>query len=175
MRLKSLALAFVTTLLLAPMTARAGDADCDKRDKPCGMPCCAEETMSCCAKEPEPIASVIDILTMNMQYDLPELASPRQTAVVWFHRPVRIGRTVLMGKYVIEHDTDRQARGEPCTHIYAADKPTVPVVTFHCTHLEDTASEHDTVVLQALPDGMRTLLRFQFAGESGAHGFPAGH
>jgi hypothetical protein len=85
---------------------------------------------------------------------------------VWF------GRNVLMGKYVIEHDNDRAARGEPCTHVYAAEDMTKPVVTFHCTHLDANKSEKTTVLLGSLPDGMRKFMQFQFAGESAAHGFP---
>jgi hypothetical protein len=78
-----------------------------------------------------------------------------------------------MGKYIIEHDTDRQARGEPCTHIYAADKPTTPVVTFHCTHLEGEGGDRGIVMLKSLGDGSQRLLWFQFAGEDAAHGYPA--
>jgi hypothetical protein len=88
-----------------------------------------------------------------------------------FDRPVWVGRTVLMGKYIIEHDTDRQARGEPCTHLYAANDLKTPIVTFHCTHIDGERVDRDTVVLQTLPDGMRKFVQFQFAGETAAHGF----
>lgn len=176
MRFVLLAFAAAVALLLAPMAATAGVACNTHCDQASGMPCCAEKPMPCCAKEPEPIGSAIDMLIAmdpdGIQPHAHDAVSPRQTAVVWFHQPVVVGRTVLLGKYVIEHDTDRQARGEPCTHIYAAGKLTAPVATFHCTHLDATHADHDTVVLGALQDGLRKLVRFQFAGESAAHGYP---
>jgi len=52
---------------------------------------------------------------------------------------------------VIEHDNDRMARGEPCTHIYAYNDRTTPVATFHCTHLERDRADEGVVV-----DGMLT-------------------
>ena len=134
----------------------------------CGMPCCqgggSEE-------------NAIDVLiAMDGKAILPVTVTEnpaKRTAVVYFHRPVWVGRTVLLGKYVIEHDTDRQARGEPCTHIYAVENSKTPVVVFHCTHLEGQRAEKDVVVLESSPDGTQKFLKFQFAGEDAAHGYPA--
>lgn len=160
-------LAFVAALLLMPVAARADVACGDQCDQACGMPCCAQDPMACGMKKP---ASDPNATPPHVH----GVASPRQTGVVFFQRPVLVGRTVLFGKYIIEHDTDRQARGEPCTYIYAAAKPAVPVVTFHCEHLDAVTAERDTVVLRTSPDGISKLLQFQFAGETAAHGYPAG-
>lgn len=102
-------------------------------------------------------------------------APARQSAVVWFMRPVLIDRQILQGQYVIEHDTDREARGEPCTHIYAANNRRVPVITFHCIHLTRPANATATVTVYSIADGsgLTKLDAFQFAGESAAHGAPA--
>ena len=98
----------------------------------------------------------------------------RQLTEVWFHRPVMVGRHILQGRYVIEHDNDRMARGKPCTHIYAYNNQKVPVVQFHCTHLERDRAHANTVVLATAGDGsMKRLLEFQFAGEIASHGVPA--
>jgi hypothetical protein len=97
----------------------------------------------------------------------------RQTIDVWFKRPTWVGKSILLGHYVIEHDNDRMARGEPCTHIYAYDDRDTPVVTFHCTHLERDRAHQPTVALATMPDGFQKLTEFQFAGESAAHGYPA--
>jgi hypothetical protein len=94
-------------------------------------------------------------------------------AVVWFHRPVWVSGKVLMGKYIIEHDTDRQARGEPCTHLYADGDQTTPVAAFHCVHLEGEKAEQTIVRLQSLSNGLQQLVSFQFAGEDAAHGYPS--
>jgi hypothetical protein len=86
---------------------------------------------------------------------------------------VLVGKAILQGRYVIEHDNDRMARGEPCTHIYAYADRATPVATFHCTHLErDRADTNIVVVVPALGGTMQQLTEFQFAGETAAHGYP---
>lgn len=103
---------------------------------------------------------------------IPE-APARQSAEVWFTRPVFAGKAMLLGHYVIEHDYDRMARGEPCTHIYAYDNRTKPVSSFHCTHLDRNPSKTNKVVLATMPDGKtQRLTEFQFAGDPAGHGYP---
>jgi hypothetical protein len=154
-----------------------GAMSCCKDGAGCDMPCCKDDAgcdMPCCKDQAE--GNAIDILIAMDPHALMPVPTPgaatRQTAVVFFQRPVWVGRTVLMGKYVIEHDTDRQARGEPCTHIYAADNQTTPVVTFHCTHLEGQRNKTAVVMLRSAPDGQQRFLQFQFANEEAAHGYP---
>jgi hypothetical protein len=100
----------------------------------------------------------------------------RQTMAVWFHKPVKIGDRILLGKYLIEHDNNRMARGWPCTYIYAASDPRLPIVAFRCTHLERPLTTAPTIVVRRLHEanGMTEFLAFQFAGETAAHGVPAG-
>jgi hypothetical protein len=104
------------------------------------------------------------------------LEPARQTMTVWFHKPVKIGDRILLGRYFIEHDNNRMARGRPCTHIYAASDPRLPVVAFRCTHLNRPMSARPVLVMRPLGDanGMAALLAFQFAGERAAHGVPTG-
>ena len=138
---------------------------------------------ACCNAKAQivPANDVTAILLSQMQPD-PQLAPAppaRQVAEVWFHRPVIVGRAILQGRYVIEHDNDRMARGEPCTHIYAyddyADGDLTKPVAFHCTHLERPRADQNTVVLVSAPDGlMKMLAEFQFAGETASHGYPTG-
>jgi hypothetical protein len=151
-------------------------------------PCCQEmkghqasSHMACCNQQPPtvdmPEADLIDPFFLALQTDPPVppplAVAARQSTIVWFTQPVRIGNNILQGRYVIEHDNDRMARGEPCTHIYAYNDQKNPVVAFHCTHLEREAGKSNTVVLQPAGDGFRRLTEFQFAGETGAHGYPA--
>jgi hypothetical protein len=168
MSLKMFAVAVVAALGVPAMASGNAAGCCEHDAKPCAMACC---------KHDHPAAEGIDVLlSLGGGVTTPQemfQASVRQTAVVWFHRPVQVGRSVLMGKYIIEHDTGRQARGEPCTHIYAATDTVRPVATFHCTHLDAGKSERDTVALQSTGDGMQKLVWFQFAGEEAAHGYPA--
>jgi hypothetical protein len=159
--------------LAAP--ASAGQACCDrdhaKHQMAAGMPCC---DMPCC-DEALAMERTVDITRLLPLQDDPQLAAPaRQVTDVWFKRPVMVGRHILQGHYVIEHDNDRMARGEPCTHIYAYDNQRVPVVRFHCTHLERGLAGANVAVLATLNDGsMQQLLEFQFLGETAAHGVPS--
>jgi hypothetical protein len=103
-----------------------------------------------------------------MDQDAPEV---RQNAVVRFFRPVRVADKILMGKYIIEHDTDRMGRGEPCTHVYDFYTKEL-VVTFHCTHLNRPRTSTATVYIDSRTD-VAILTDFQFAGETASHGVPA--
>ena len=158
----------LVAVLVLPAAARADVAGCCEGDtSTCAMACCKHDHH----------AEGLDVLlSLGGGVTMPEqlfTASVRQSATVWFHRPVQVGRSVLMGKYVIEHDTGRQARGEPCTHIYAGTDTATPVATFHCTHLDAAKSDRNTVGLQSTGDGMQKLVWFQFAGDDAAHGYPS--
>src|SRR6476619_3430477 len=87
-------------------------------------------SLVCCEPVNDPVAEAVLIPRV------PESRPVRESLVVWFMKPVKIGDRVLMGKYVIEHDNARMARGEPCTYIYAANDRRLPVVAFHCKHLD---------------------------------------
>ena len=173
MRFRFLASATLTLTLVVTPLAVASPECCDN----CGMKESAGCDMPCCDHKTPTVADALDVLLTGLVTTPPQfndMIPARQRAVVWFDRPVWVGRNVLLGKYVIEHDTDRQARGEPCTHIYAAEDLKTPVVTFHCTHLHGEQAARATVVLGPAADGARKLLQFQFAGETAAHGYPSG-
>lgn len=131
----------------------------------CDAACCMDQKVQPSAGE----------MPREMDPQLNPLPPITQRAEVWFLRPVLVGRAILQGRYVIEHDNDRMARGEPCTHIYAYNDQSTPVATFDCTHLERDRSSRNIVVLATTSDGnMQRLTEFQFAGESFAHGYPSG-
>lgn len=168
MHLKLLAVAGVASLfMLAPAAADA--ACCDQAGHAthemkagCDMPCCNKGAKS----------SAVDVL-MGLNAQVTPAPPVRQSADVWFMRPVRVGWAILQGRYVIEHDNERMARGEPCTHIYAFADRKNPVVTFHCTHLERDRTKRNIVVVASTSDpGIQRLTEFQFAGETASHGYP---
>ena len=144
---------------------KAGHEMHDMKAGCCDMPCCTDKMAAA-------TPSAIDLLLgSNLDTTLEPLAN--QKTEVWFQRPVRIGAVIMQGRYVIEHDNDRMARGEPCTYIYAFNDRTKPVVTFHCTHIERGPVSTNTVVLHSIGDGtMQTMTEFQFQGETAAHGVP---
>lgn len=98
----------------------------------------------------------------------------QQIMTVWFYKPVKVGDRILFGKYIIEHDNVRMSRGRPCTYLYAASDPRLPVVSFRCTHLTRPETAVPTVLVRSfhLANGMTELVAFQFAGETLAHGVP---
>jgi hypothetical protein len=110
-----------------------------------------------------------DAVGVLFEMDQPEV---RQQALVRFWSPVRVAGKLLMGKYIVEHDTDRMARGEPCTHIYDFYSKKL-AAAFHCTHLTRPPSGTATVSITPRPQLPGVLTEFQFAGEADAHGVPA--
>ena len=66
----------------------------------------------------------------------------------------------------------QEMKGAPCTYIYAWQDQQVPVVAFHCVHLDRPRVEKTTVVLATGSDGFKRLLEFQFPDDSGGHGPP---
>jgi hypothetical protein len=98
----------------------------------------------------------------------------RQTMTVWFYKPIKVGDRILSGKYIIEHDNVRMSRGLPCTYLYAASDPRLPVVSFRCRHLTRPETAAPTVIVRSfhVANGMTELVAFQFAGETLVHGVP---
>jgi hypothetical protein len=169
MHFKLLAAGAVASLILfAPSAADA--ACCDQKQH-------AHEMKACCADHQDHKGMEPTIVERFMEND-PQLnpAPPvRQVAEVWFTRPTLIGRAIVQGRYVIEHDNNRMARGEPCTHVYAYTDQENPVATFHCTHLErDRADKNIVMLIDDAASGLKRLSEFQFAGENAAHGYPSG-
>ena len=165
MHLKFFAAAGVAALLCF-MPSSAFAACCDQNHA-----CCEKAAAPCCEHHGATSdISVLDLLPIDTQ--LSPSPAARQTFEVWFKRPTWVGKTILQGRFVIEHDNDRMARGEPCTHIYAFDDREKPMATFHCTHLERGLAGQNTVVLTTEPNGWQRLTEFQFAGETASHGYP---
>ena len=117
--------------------------------------------------------AMIGIVTRSDQVPF-DVEFPRRLMTVSFDKPTKVGNRILMGRYLIEHDNARMARGRPCTYLYSAADARLPVVAFRCRHLARPASNRPTVIVRSVKDaiGMRELVGFQFAGEVGAHGVP---
>lgn len=165
MKMHTLACCAAAVLVMdAPIAVSADSACCDKNHE---QQCC--KMAVCCEQKDDPAAVAVLIPQVE-----PEPRPVREAMVVRFWTPVKVGDRILLGKYIIEHDNNLMARGEPCTHIYEASGPRLPVVRFHCTHLNRPLGERTTVTLRPLggANGTRELTEFQFAGEKGAHGVP---
>lgn len=102
--------------------------------------------------------------------------SSREWAAIEFAQPTKVGASVLLGSYIVEHDSDRMARGLPCTAIYEHGSwPLKGVVSFHCRPMGRKTVDKFTMSLRRRPDlgaaGME-LIDYQFAGSGEAHGVP---
>jgi hypothetical protein len=108
-------------------------------------------------------------------------APGQQSAIVAFERPTWVAGQMLIGTYVIVHDEDKMARGEPCTAFYRVgtrNSPLEEVVSFHCIpHERKVVPSFTTTVILNPPlriDAFDTLTEFQFAGDSEGHRVPIG-
>jgi hypothetical protein len=103
--------------------------------------------------------------------------STRQWAIVSFREPVLIRGSVLMGRYLVVHDDERMAKGEPCTSIYVFDKETGPKsleVEFMCVPKQKALTDKTTFQVRRHPGiEIPQVIEYQFAGDEEAHGVPA--
>ena len=155
--------------------APAGPACCGGR---MGAPSAAATAppMACCDHAAAPAAAWRPVDDPAITWAVLGLAVPPPVRYldVTFRDPVRVARAVLSGDYLIEHDDDRMARGEPCTYIFDANDLRAPVVTFHCEHVERPLSPNGAVVLAPSANpSIKVMQEFQFGGESAAHRVPA--
>src|SRR5262245_25877041 len=104
-------------------------------------------------------------------------ASSRRWAIVNFSDPVLLHRNLLMGMYLIVHDDERMARGEPCTSIYRFDPARGPKkveVEFMCQPHQRAVCDKTTLSLRrSAATGFTEVTEYQFAGDSEVHGIPA--
>jgi hypothetical protein len=168
-------LALVATLaFVSPTVSTAANAPCDDHQCCPTAACCKHDATHAAFELTEPLQVGIIPSGFEWPSETPERPT-REYAKVLFRDPVRIGDRVLIGPYVIEHDAERMAQGRPCTHIYAANDQRLPVVAFHCRHLNRKASTKPSVTLRRLPDPsirIFELVEYQFAGSDEGHGVP---
>lgn len=104
-------------------------------------------------------------------------AGARKWAVIKINDPVKVGRRVLMGTYLVIHDDAKMAKGEPCTTIYRFDPKAGPkeqVVAFMC--VPKNVLTQSTTTLAVVTDpvlGIASLQGYQFAADPELHGVPA--
>lgn len=100
----------------------------------------------------------------------------KELAVVEFAQTVKLQGVLLRGEYVIVHDEERMARGEPCTWIYRSDKGKEGelIASFHCVHVERAKAKNFVVRFQTrnTPYDTPEILEFQFAGSTASHRVP---
>ena len=166
-------------LLVAADTSAAGTM-CATGDRCCAADAACCKASPCCSQASGKAVARIDgrelpIFPPGSEWQEPSERPVREYARVEFRDPVKVGDKILFGTYVIEHDTERMARGGPCTHIYKFNDRRLPVVAFHCRHLNREKHEQASVTLRRLPDPstkLYELVEFQFENDGDAHGVP---
>jgi hypothetical protein len=102
----------------------------------------------------------------------------RQSAVAFVAEPTLIGNTIVQGPVLFTHDSEKMARGEPCTSVSLFDPASgrgEQIAAFHCIprrgpivrRLTLTTRVNDTLGFGCV------LVAYQFAGDPEIHGVPA--
>lgn len=103
-------------------------------------------------------------------------STAREQAAVSFPETVKLLNVFLRGDYVIIHDEELMAEGQPCTYIYRSEsgQPGQLVVSFHCVHVEREKVERFTVRYSPRKSAfdLPELKELQFAGSTAAHQVP---
>lgn len=104
-------------------------------------------------------------------------SSQRKWAIVKIANPVKVGRQVLMGTYLVIHDDAKMAKGEPCTTIYRFDPKAGPkeqIIAFMCVPEKVLAQNTTTLAVYTDPVlGIAALQGYQFAADPELHGVPS--
>src|SRR5262245_27681694 len=102
--------------------------------------------------------------------------TPQQWAIVNILDPIAVQGHFLMGPVLIVHDDARMEKGEPCTSIYRFDKADgsrTLEVEFMCVPEQREICDKTTLsVAWNQRTGLNQLTKYQFAGDSEAHGVP---
>jgi hypothetical protein len=112
----------------------------------------------------------------------------RQWAIINFDRTTDVSGALLnAGQYVVVHDAEKMARGEPCTTFYSfgesGNGAQEEAVSFHCIPREREVAGKTTLTLTTTPGDTGgctyswsytndKLTAFQFAADSEEHGVP---
>jgi hypothetical protein len=92
---------------------------------------------------------------------------------VWaqFRQPVLFADRLLPeGNYLVVHDDEKSAMGEPCLYVYGENNPTEPLIAVHCIRRDQSVSERVKIVWgNTRGDNLREFGYIQFPGEAFAH------
>jgi hypothetical protein len=112
----------------------------------------------------------------------------RQWAIVEFPKTTSVSGVVMnAGRYVVMHDAERMARGQPCTSFWGfgedGNGEQEEAVSFHCIPRDREVVAKTKLTMTTLPGNtygctygwswsMDKLVEYQFAGDQEGHGVP---
>ncbi|MBI2822035.1 MAG: hypothetical protein HYX74_07400 [Acidobacteria bacterium] len=103
-------------------------------------------------------------------------SSRTEAALVEFSENVALLDVILLkGQYLVVHDEDKMAQGEPCTYVYerSAGRPYKLIVSFHCQPVARAKAELFTVTAsRVFGSNLYSVQEIQFAGSVEGHRVP---
>jgi len=99
-------------------------------------------------------------------------APSRERLRARFLKPTFFHGALLQGDYLITHDHDKMAKGEPCLFVHRERTGTSgePVVSVHCKTIERREAGQARIATLRVIDGVVwSLHEIQFAGSASAH------
>lgn len=105
----------------------------------------------------------------------------KEMAVVDIPDKTTLVKATLQGKYILVHDDEKMARGEPCFYVYeysqdAAGQPELKadklVVSFHCEPVQRGKASHIVLTYGMTSGGLFELREIQFASSTEGHRVP---
>lgn len=98
--------------------------------------------------------------------------TPTQDSV-WahfIHPVVFVDRLLPEGDYLVVHDNEKSAMGEPCLYVYGKSDLDEPLLAIHCVRKTQEPTERTKIVWGSIRrDNVREFGYIQFPGESFAH------
>ncbi|MEK6288426.1 MAG: hypothetical protein AABO57_22135 [Acidobacteriota bacterium] len=105
----------------------------------------------------------------------------KEMAVVDIPDRTKLLKATLEGKYILVHDDEKMARGEPCFYVYEYSqdpagqpelKPDKLVVSFHCEPVQHEKASRLVLTYGMASATLFELREIQFAGSSEGHRVP---
>jgi hypothetical protein len=105
----------------------------------------------------------------------------KEMAVVDIPDKTKLLKATLQGKYILVHNDEKMARGEPCFYVYeysqdAAGQPELKadklIVSFHCEPVQHEKASHIVLTYGMIAGGLFELREIQFAGSAEGHRVP---
>jgi len=120
------------------------------------------------------------LLGLVIAFALPASAggtASRQWAITYLREPTLIGATIVQGPVMFVHDSEKMARGQPCTSVQLFDPgrgAIEEIAAFHC--IPTPRRVVSTFTIRTRPNveigyGC-VLIEYQFAGDAEGHGVP---
>jgi hypothetical protein len=124
------------------------------------------------------VRSLACLAILALAYTVPARAAAPAVkwALVNMTETTWIAGRFVSGPVMFEHDDARMARGEPCTRVLRfvpGEGPAEELVAFHCKPRWGQPPDKFKAATDRLPDGVRVLTEYQFAGDDEAHGVPS--